>query len=173
MLTANKSLHFYIGRLGSGKTHLAKQYTESLNRTYNLDAVFIDVSTVMKSFVGSNATREQLQDFKNLMKEEPRFLVDELHRLINSVPNKEFVITGLREPWIYKELSKTYKVRQVVFVDAKPHLRRQRRKLAQDVFEQQEAKDKSLGIDELIELVSSVATVIGNDFEEQISSLSD
>jgi hypothetical protein len=160
-----KNLLFFIGRLGSGKTYVAKQYEKQL-QIMGYTTTFIEVSSIMNTFLPPNPTREQKQELKEKLKNHPRFLIDSLIEAIKKAPTTEIIISGLREYWIYDELQRQYSVKQVFIVNAPAELRRKRRGYTEEEFKLAEERDDKIGVGELIEKLTQGACVIQNIFEQ-------
>lgn len=156
-----KNLYFYIGRIGSGKTHFANKFAPTIKG----GAYVIEVSTVMRTFAPLNATRDQLQAVKLQMKANPRFLVNEIIRQIEAAPSEHIIISGLRELWIYNELTTRYNTVGTLIVNSAPELRRARRNMSPQEFAEAEKRDDDIGVGELINTLAPIATMITNNYE--------
>lgn len=160
-----RNLFFFIGRLGSGKTYIAREYEKKLQGQGFL-TTFIEVSDIMSTFLPPNPTREQKQELKEKFKANPRFLIDRLIECIKNAPSESIIISGLREYWIYDELQRLYWVNRVVIVEAPAELRRKRRGYTEEEFKLAEERDDKIGVGELIKNLSSVAFFEQNIFEQ-------
>jgi len=163
-----KKLHFFVGRLGSGKTYIAKllqqQYKDQDKQT-----LFIEVSDIVGNFAkklfGANPTREDKQRVKEMMKSNPDFILNEIQSQIEVTTAEYVIISGLREYWIHKELEKQYGQVEVTLVEADTTLRRVRRNYSQEEFEVAEQRDDQIGIGEYIEKIRSRALLCINNYE--------
>lgn len=167
---SQKIIYFFIGRLGSGKTYIAKQFEKQLQEQGQTTS-FIEVSDLVGevaiALFGSDS-RESKQLVKEKMKENPRFLIDQLIQRIIIANSDVVIISGLREYWIYEELKRRYKKGDVYIVDADAELRKKRRSYTDEQFSKAEELDDKIGVGELIEKVSPFAKRIDNNYEKHL-----
>jgi 2-hydroxy-3-keto-5-methylthiopentenyl-1-phosphate phosphatase len=161
-------LHFFVGRLGSGKTYVAK-LCQQQHEKKNKKTLFIEVSDIVGDFAkklfGNNPSREDKQRVKEMMKNDPKFILNEIIRRIDEVVVDFVIISGLREYWIQEELEKRYGAADVTYVDARPGLRQKRRGYSDEEFKAAESRDDQIGIGSYIEKIKSRATLYQNNYE--------
>lgn len=166
----SKTIYFFIGFIGSGKTYVAKQFEKTLQEQ-GKETCFIEVSDLVgeaaKAYFGSDS-RENKQMIKEKMKDNPRFLIDELIKRIDLATADEVIISGLRESWIYEELKRRYKVGDVYLIDADAEARKNRRSYTDEQFAKAEELDNKIGVGELVEKVSPIAKRIDNNYEKRV-----
>ena len=161
-------LQFFVGRLGSGKTFIAKlcqqQHKENDKKT-----LFIEVSDIVGDFAkklfGENPTREDKQRVKEMMTNDPKFILNEIVRRINEVTVDFVIISGLREYWIHEELEKLYGEADITYVEALASLRQKRRNYSKEEFEVAELRDEQIGIGYYILKIKSRAAIYINNYE--------
>lgn len=157
-----KSIRLYLGQLGCGKSHIAKQECKKEN------GHFIETSALVSQVATkyySNPTREQLQKLKFQLQEDPRWLIDLLLQEIENTSKIKIFISGLREVSLYQELNALFGIDEIVIVIADDELRRQRRELSHEQFVEASKRDDSLGLSDLLELVKPKARIVYNNFE--------
>ena len=163
-----KKIYFYLGKIGSGKSHVAKAFAEKLSRA-DIPHLFIEVSDLVKQtaseYHGPNPTREQLQALKEKLKANPNWLLDAILNLISRSNDDIIIISGLREKWILEQIEKKYGTARIAIVEADEELRMKRRQLSPEEFKTAEERDKKIGVDELIDSVRHRADVVPNNFE--------
>ena len=164
-----KKLYFFVGRLGSGKTYIAKllqqQYKEEGKST-----LFIEVSDIVGDFAkklfGANPTREDKQRVKEMMKSDPDFILNEMQNRIEAIAAEHIIISGLREYWIHQELEKQYGRAEVTLVEAREDLRKKRRNYNDKEFVEAELRDDQIGIGAYIETIKGRAALRVNNYED-------
>ena len=161
-------LHFFVGRLGSGKTYVAK-LCQQQHEKKNKSTLFIEVSDIVGDFAkmlfGENPTREDKQRVKELMRSDPKFILNDIVRRIDNVVVDFVVISGLREYWIQEELEKRYGVADVTYVEARSSLRQKRRNYSDEEFKAAELRDDQIGIGAYIEKIKNRAVLYLNNYE--------
>jgi hypothetical protein len=170
--SVSKTIFFFIGELKSGKSYVARQFEKKLQQEGRTTS-FIEVSDIVgeiaKALFGDDS-RESKQAVKDKMKENPRFLADQLLQKIETASVDSVVISGLREYWIFEELKKRYHVGEVYLVDADAALRQNRAKYTDEQFQKASDLDNKIGVKELIEKVSPFAKRIDNNYEKASES---
>lgn len=164
-----KRIYLYLGKVGSGKSHIARQQYE-LMEELGKEPFYIEVSALVTDFAKKitgkeNLSREELQGVKAQMKNDPNWLLDSIIEQIESVSTNTIVLSGLREKWIYDKLVEKYGKMRVTIVEADSELRRNRRELSSEQFKAAEERDNQIGLGELLESVGDHAVVVENNYE--------
>lgn len=166
-----KRIRLFLGRLGSGKSHIAKQQFE-LSEELGEDPYYIEVSDLVTRFAQQitgkkNPTREEQQGVKQRMKNNPNWLLDAIIQEIERAPTDCIYLSGLREKWIFDKLQEKYGLIDVTVVEADAELRQKRRNLTLEQFNAAEERDDKIGLKELLESVESQASVVENNYEQR------
>ena len=164
-----RELIFYLGKLGSGKSCLAKrEYKTCLQMGMNIG--YLEISELVKEFFinltgQSKPTRNDLQLVKERMKGDRNWLLNIIIERIESMSCQRIIISGLREKWILEELEKKYGSGEIFIINANKELRRKRRGLTVKEFEESEERDNKIGLEELLSSIEDRATTIVNNYE--------
>lgn len=170
-----KNIQLFLGRIGSGKSYIARlqqEVTEKIGK----ETFFIEVSELVEQFAKrvlkkENPSRTDLQGVKDKMKKDPNWLLNMLIEKIESTPNEEIFVSGLREKWIYDILVQRYDKIYTYIIQANAELRRKRRDLTQKQFLEAEERDDQIGLKDLLAAVKSKAVLIINEHEKKMEVL--
>lgn len=164
-----KKLRLFVGKLGSGKSFIAKQQYE-LAQELGENPSYIEVSDLVTEFARKltgkdEPSREDLQAVKQHMKDNKNWLLDSIVEAIENAPSNVIYLSGLREGWILDKLEELYGEADITVVEADSELRRKRRDLSEDDFEEASKRDDLIGLGDLLKNVKDRASVVVNNYE--------
>lgn len=168
-----KKLIFYIGKIGSGKSHTALRREADVSAKKKIPCEYIEVSELVleqaaklaKSEVGLRPSRKECQEVKQkMMKENPRWLLDLLLQGITNSLSDTIFVSGLREKWIFDELEARYPNVEIYIVEADEEVRAKRRSITLEELRRQEERDNEIGLGAFLEAVRNRAKIIENNY---------
>lgn len=143
-----------IGRIGSGKTYVARKIAEALNWD------FLEVSEIVSKIIGKSK-EEGRRDLQEALKgrEGSNILLEEIRK---HIVKEETVLCGSREPWHVYNLNKLDKnpfVVKVIANDYSRYIRTCNRDgyITPRQFEEMNLKDNDLGMDILMSIKENFA----------------